>query len=82
MKITVTQDDIDNGIRRSCRDCPIALALRRRFPSADIHVDGYGIAIEDGRAFVPLLARRFADDFDNGRPVCPFELEIDPWLVE
>lgn len=28
MKITVTQDHINNGKRHNCTDCPIALALQ------------------------------------------------------
>lgn len=34
MRLTVTQEDIDNGVPNMGESCPIARALRRRFPGA------------------------------------------------
>lgn len=78
MKITVTAEDIAYGKVRSCRECPVALAIRRANPSADIYVDGYRIAIDDGRAVTPDIAREFIGAFDGGYPVEPFEFELKP----
>jgi hypothetical protein len=30
MKVKVTQDDIDNGIRNDVYNCPVALAINRK----------------------------------------------------
>ncbi len=83
MLVTVKHEDITNGIPRSCNDCPIALALRRLFPEAAVHVAYHRIAIDDGRTVTPDIVRKFVKDFDRGRPVEPFEFPLpEPGHVE
>ena len=36
--INVTEQDIENGIKREARECPVAYALKRRFPKARVIV--------------------------------------------
>lgn len=76
MKIQVTQEDISNG-KTNIYACPIALSLRREFPSAKV-----GVAITlDGSwkdaIQAPPEALKFMNDFDDGKSVKPFEFELD-----
>jgi hypothetical protein len=77
MTIQVTQEDISNGRRASCTDCPIALGLDR---SLGFRCDGVGslfaqISGED--IALPPNALNFLNRFDAGLPVQPFEFELD-----
>ena len=78
MKIYVTQNDIDTGIKRSYDSCPVALAVSR--------VVNRGKSFVGKRIIVPYVAGRhidtpesvskFVDDFDFDRPVSPFIFEL------
>jgi len=66
VKVTVTESDIDNGIRGDCWKCPVALAMWR--------ATGWKWAVGEtrmhpiGRAFfaqMPDLAQRFIGYFDD-----------------
>ncbi len=49
MVITLTQEDIANGIRKNSHACPFALAFRRAFPEADdIDVWLYDVTVRHG----------------------------------
>ena len=85
MKIQVTQDDIDAGIPRSCRRCPIAKALDR------MNIPYFGVltlvivwsARYKDNSILPTEALNFIQDFDHDRPVKPFEFELaDPETYE
>jgi len=69
LRISVTQEDIDKGTSRSAY-CPVALAVKR-LGYKDVHVLGE-IRADDFRFSVPLLAAKFIDRFDEGKPVYPF----------
>src|SRR2546423_13684013 len=79
MKITVTAEDIDGGIRRDPHNCPVARALRR---AGVAHSGVGGIAVmlgnQDQRmmVFLPGPAQEWIMQFDWGQPVQPFEFEI------
>lgn len=70
MRIKVTQEHIDSGIRRSCESCPIALA------TGASHVSYFDIVLNSKMYETPVAARRFMGNFDLGRPVTPFEFEL------
>ena len=82
MKIKVTEDHIRNGTRRNPISCPIACAVKEQHPiaveqgwricSSEIERLSHDIASID----LPQEAKEFIDDFDNERPVQPFEFEI------
>lgn len=83
-KVVVTQDDIDNGVPKSARSCPIANALKR----TDISPEGYlvEVAVPDVCVYndeelvdvydLPDEAVNFATLFDKGEKVEPFEFEL------
>jgi hypothetical protein len=73
VKITVTQDDIDQGLH-SCSNCPIALAFARAFnvPHGDVNVASKWIVEGVGFGDMPDVGCNFIRDFDNNRPVKPF----------
>lgn len=77
MKIEVTQEHIDRGIRGSTSDCPIALAC----PSEMMPLVGRWIVLTiAGKRRVYDLsddAAYFAYRFDVGLAVEPFSFEID-----
>lgn len=76
MLINVTARDIKLGTRRNFTSCPIARAIRRRFPRRPLKV--YTWWIEIGLRTVsntPQLTR-FVNAFDNGRRVRPFKFDL------
>lgn len=82
MKVSVTQDHIDRGLRHSAGFCPIALAMNEQ------HGPGHLVATceslftnEDGVVAwlkMPSEADDFIGKFDTGEPVQPFEFEVTP----
>lgn len=40
--VKLTQEHIDNGIRKSPCNCPIALALKEHFKASHVYVHNYG----------------------------------------
>lgn len=86
-KIAVTADHIKRGVAREYCGCPIALAINEK-----IEKSGY-IAIVANRVrfkhtiihdkeilfseTIPRVASDFIGNFDSGRPVEPFEFEVD-----
>lgn len=81
--VTVTREHIDQGEQRSCSNCPIALAFDAAIPDAlDSSVTGgYASVWTDLRRVVtyelPIEAREFIQDFDEGSPVSPFTFEAE-----
>lgn len=75
MKITVTQEDIEEGSPNDPCGCPIALAIGRaiqRIPA----VHHKCIIIRSKKYILPAEAQAFVHDFDNEVEVKPFEFEI------
>jgi hypothetical protein len=68
LTISVTQEDIDNGVSFSVCDCPVARAVRRKFPKARVSVGVYTLTITArGRVrsyYLPREAIRFISVFD------------------
>lgn len=75
MKVTVTQEDIDNGDRTQSR-CPIALAISRAYGLKNIGVGGFSVTGMSKTRWLPVEAQLFVRDFDNGHPVKPFEFRL------
>lgn len=76
------------GIRHSCVQCPIALAVRRAFnytavvdkveifSSGKVTLKRYHAEEEELVGFLPIVAMNFIKAFDIGLPVCPFEFVL------
>lgn len=78
MKIQVTQEDIDNGVRASCKFCPVASAIRRAFNNkAVVRTYNLDVSINDKLILLPLEAVDFILLFDAEVKVKPFEFELD-----
>ena len=81
MKIQVTQQHIDSGVRGSCTSDPIALALREAgFPNVWVgvhYIDLEGRAGGDAGIRMPDEAYEFLKLFDNGLPCEPFEFDLE-----
>lgn len=85
MKITVTQEDINNGKRADYQFCPIALALNRAFHTKSAEVNPSRAYVTRKKLwlfespalyFLPPEASNFVTTFDQGKPVAPFEFEL------
>ena len=78
IKVEVTQEDINNGVRQDGDNCPIACALKRLVKSPevedDIEFDLDGIRYV---ARIPDKASEFISKFDNAVNVLPFSFEIE-----
>jgi hypothetical protein len=90
VKITfqVTQEDIAAGLMRDCEHCPIANAMKRKFPNAlDVTAsdDELYLRLPGGRSYdaqrllarTPAPAVNFISRFDEGLAVEPFEFEVE-----
>ena len=83
MKVTVTAEDIEQGVRSHPSACPLALALRRRTGEV-VRINDLGDVWRGGRMSYQLFppAWRFLRNFDAGKPVKAatfmlLELEIE-----
>lgn len=89
MKISVTAEDIAAGVPSGafrCEHCPIARAIARavdRAPlavlvgidRARLHNDARGSDV--WQVELPAVASEFIVDFDLGRPVKPFDFDLE-----
>ena len=78
MRINVTQLDIQRGLPRLARKCPIARAIRR---ATGYHLK---VSVTTGRIIrgrrksdLPRLAQDFIRNFDQDRPVTPIAFELE-----
>lgn len=82
IEIKVTRNDIRLGERWSCRECPIALAIRRDLGLLP-NVCGAGIELQGVlgnvllTAACPAEANDFIGDFDSGFKVKPLTFTLD-----
>ena len=68
MLITVKQEDINNGNRRDASSCPMAMAIRRKFPKVNpsyINVVSRCCNINGEFYRLSNPAIRFIDKFDH-----------------
>lgn len=87
LHIHVTQEDIDQGIRVDCNRCPVALAISRVCPGADIHVGGaviWDLGWNRAATSLPRPATQFISLFDQGfrPPPGNFELILTHEVVD
>lgn len=87
MNVSVTKEDIDNGETMFCDACPIALALKRVFPtSKDIQVESESEIYIDGVVYsapendMPKV-KSFIGWFDKEFKVEPIEFIINQKTV-
>jgi len=71
IKVTVTQEDIDNGVRKKQSSCAIAKAIWREFTPTEVKVGLYGIAVNRTLYKTSTRARKFVKSFDKGKVVKP-----------
>lgn len=73
----MNESDIKNGVRNDGTSCPIALAIKRRLPTAtNVNVSDLGIWVDGDYVFTPVRAEHFVHRFDKGREVQPFRFEL------
>ena len=81
MLVYVGYKEIEEGKAKSCTSCPIALAIRRRFPElSEVSVDGWRVRAMDRNkpaylySYLPFVAKKFIVYFDNsgGENLDPF----------
>jgi len=77
MRIEVTVNHIRRGVRHDGKWCPIALALREKFPGVSVvaYPNYIGISTED--FYPPPEATAFMMAFDRGVGVQPFAFDLD-----
>ena len=82
LHITVTQKNIDEGVRENGQGCPIALALHDLgYPYVEVTPDGirWDADCEEmtANSVLPDAASWFISRFDNNDPVEPFEFDVE-----
>ena len=76
MRICVTKKDIENGIPKHAKQCPLAITFKRSFPLSLVCVLAR-VWIDGSSYQLPEKAMKFKTDFDNNRPVKPFWFEVE-----
>lgn len=81
--VSVTQEDIDEGVRGEPGTCPLARALNRVYRGATVLVGTLHIAVyeADRRQYVKTTTvelSHFVMDFDHGLLVRPFSFR---WIL-
>lgn len=80
--INVTEQDIAVGEQRSCRHCPISVAIGRISGAISVSTDeecirvGSNDVIPSDHYATPCAAAEFIRAFDTGNPVEPFTFEL------
>jgi len=78
MKITVTQQHIDAGVRGSATSDPVSLALKEQAGWEKAYVNVFGIQNGQIKRYpLPEGMWEFMYRFDNSLPVEPFEFELE-----
>lgn len=75
MKIQITQQDIDKGMKDHVAGCAIALRLQQEF-AYEISVSGWWIWIGKDYYRATPEVRRWISDFDRSKPVKPITIEL------
>lgn len=75
--VTVTQQDIDTGTKRSICSCPIALSLKRQMNTSIVIVRSDIILVRDKYHGTPKEAVEFMERFDNELSVKPFSFDME-----
>ena len=74
MKIEITQQDIDNGIKGRVSGCAIAVALKQEF-AYEVGVSSWIRIGKDYYLALPEVIRWFSA-FDRGEPVKPITIDL------
>lgn len=76
MIVEVTEDDIRNGNKNSCRSCPIANAINRLIDDSCI-VGQYTTRFKGKKRWLPFEAQEFVRRFDANLSVSPFTFTLE-----
>lgn len=83
LKVQVTEDDIKQGVRNECENCPIAKAICRAANYQYI-VDVVGPEVyfyssrgDKPKAFLPIEITQAIVMYDSNGPMSPMEFDIE-----
>ena len=76
MRINVTQQDIDNGLRCNQTHCPIAIAVYR-CAALSFAVYSINMRYKEFNIQLPASVQEFIESFDNNKEVQPFSFEVN-----
>jgi len=82
MIFKVTKTLISNGIIGKCQYCPVSLSIKEKLNTDTVMIthNSIGIKYPEGKYTfleIPANVKRFVMDFDAGKPVSPFEFQLD-----
>lgn len=76
VRFQVTENCINNGSIISADNCPISLAIREKFPNAQVTVGQRGITFGDQTFSLPRSVENFVALYDANMPVKPFSFVL------
>ena len=84
--VEVTQEDINKGCPNFGHACPVALALKRLFPTYQVIVNTNQVTLHDDREYkiakLPPEVVRFVYDFDYTKTGQPITFTITDWSFQ
>lgn len=78
--IVVTKDDIEKGKANDTRNCPIAIAMKRKFKHSVSWGYSQGYLLFNNKKIVACNRKKstkFVESFDNREPVKPFKFYVE-----
>lgn len=82
MLIHISEQDIQQGIKKSLTHCPIALSIRRQYPHVWVHVLSPYLEINSTVLHFDKSTRQFIIDFDQGKSVQPFSIDSSKCQID
>ncbi len=82
MLIHISEQDIQQGIKKSLTHCPVALSFRRQYPHLWVHVLGPFLETNCTTLFFDKPTRQFIIDFDQNLPVQPFSIDTSVCQID
>lgn len=81
MRVPITQEHIDQGVKGDCYQCPAIFALRELYPGERISVGTWEIHIGEDKYPTPGNLSNWIHDFDSDLRVFPIEFELKDKLI-
>ena len=83
----LTNDDIAEGLKGDCEQCPVALAVGRMFEGFEVYAELEIVSIHQQGEIYEILKvsdplADWMDSFDNENKVKPIGLRIYTWNVK
>jgi hypothetical protein len=79
--VQITQNDIDEGVRGACFNCPMARALKRKFPDKRVMATTSEVLIGEAEFIYDGKVRGIILNYDITNNMEPFDVVVTPGSI-